>query len=97
MLVGIPPFNDDSIEKIFSNIKSRKIPWDLVSIGYEEDMISPDAFDIINRLLDPVQRTRLGYNGVGDIKIHSFFKNTKWESHVRSPGPIIPQPEESNQ
>lgn len=33
LIVGIPPFNDDSPEKIFENIKKRKIPWDELCIG----------------------------------------------------------------
>ena len=32
-LCGIPPFNDDSPEKIFDNIVHRRIPWDQVPIG----------------------------------------------------------------
>lgn len=32
-LTGFPPFNDDDVEKIFQNIRLRKIPWDLVEIG----------------------------------------------------------------
>ena len=32
-LTGIPPFNDDTVELIFDNIVSLKIPWDSLSIG----------------------------------------------------------------
>jgi len=32
-LCGIPPFNDDSPEKIYDNIMNRRIPWDQVPIG----------------------------------------------------------------
>ena len=28
LLVGIPPFNDDTVEQIFDNIKENKLPWD---------------------------------------------------------------------
>ena len=35
LLVGLPPFNDDSVEKIFQNIVNLKIEWP--SIGYDED------------------------------------------------------------
>lgn len=34
MLVGRPPFNDDSVEKIFENIKYYRIPWDEIPIGF---------------------------------------------------------------
>lgn len=33
MLVGKPPFNDDTVEKTFENIKNHAIPWDEISIG----------------------------------------------------------------
>jgi hypothetical protein len=36
MLVGIPPFNDDSVEKVFENIKNNRVPWDLLPVGNEE-------------------------------------------------------------
>ena len=27
-IVGIPPFNDDTVEKIFENIINLRVPWD---------------------------------------------------------------------
>lgn len=32
-LTGIPPFNDDSPEKIFENISNLKIEWEQIPIG----------------------------------------------------------------
>ena len=32
-LVGVPPFNDKSIDLIFKNIKEMNIPWDSINIG----------------------------------------------------------------
>lgn len=32
-ICGIPPFNDDTIEKVYDNIVHRKIPWDDIVIG----------------------------------------------------------------
>ena len=73
-LVGIPPFNDDSVEGIFNNILNRRIPWDDIEIGYGEDAVTPEAKNIIDRFLDPNPETRLGSNGIDEIKNHSFFK-----------------------
>jgi hypothetical protein len=44
--VGIPPFNDSSIPRVFENIMNRNIEWP--EIGNEEDMISIEAYDLIN-------------------------------------------------
>ena len=33
MVVGVPPFNDDAVEKIFDNIKNNIAPWDMIKIG----------------------------------------------------------------
>jgi len=67
-LVGIPPFNDDSVEKIFKNIEENRIEWP--DIGYEEDQLSPEAQDLIKRLLDHNITTRLTLR---QIKSHDFF------------------------
>ena len=53
LLIGIPPFNDDTVDRIFTKITENKIPWDEIEIGFEEDQISPLAFDLINKLLEP--------------------------------------------
>jgi len=68
-LVGIPPFNDESVEKIFNNIEENRIEWP--DIGYEEDQLSPEAQDLIQRLLDPNVETRATFR---QIKAHDFFK-----------------------
>ena len=33
MIVGVPPFNEDTVEKIFENIKNNNVPWDMIPIG----------------------------------------------------------------
>lgn len=68
ILLGIPPFNDDTVEKIFENIKKNNVPWDDLDIGYEEDMITPEAQDLIIKLLNSDREQRLGHNGVEEIK-----------------------------
>ena len=73
-LVGIPPFNDDLPEQIFDNILKRKIPWDDLEIGYGEDAMTPEAKNIIDRFLDMNPKTRLGANGIDEIKNDEYFK-----------------------
>lgn len=50
MLVGIPPFNDVTIEKIFDNILNKRMEWP--EIGEGDDCISEKAVDLINRLME---------------------------------------------
>ena len=87
-IVGIPPFNDTNMDVVFDNIKKRRIPWDelqigrdsilnmnrLTLIGYGEGCVTPEAKDLIDRLLEPDITTRLGSKGVDEIKSHPFFK-----------------------
>lgn len=73
-LVGVPPFNDDSIDKVFENIVNNKIPWDDIPIGYESDMLSPVAYDLINKLLEPNPNERLE---CFDMKKHEFFEGNR--------------------
>ena len=40
-LTGIPPFNDDTVDKIFDNILGLKIPWDQLTIGKSNFMSFP--------------------------------------------------------
>jgi serine/threonine protein kinase len=80
LMTGIPPFNDPNIEKVFENIRNRAIPWDEVNIGDEEGEISLDAQDLINKLLEPDPKKRLGANGAGEIKRHQFFSNLDFTS-----------------
>jgi serine/threonine protein kinase len=51
MLCGIPPFNDDSVEKIFDNILNYRIEWPNVS-DTEEESISHKAYDLMCRLME---------------------------------------------
>jgi len=73
-IVGIPPFNDEDMEKVFENILNRRIPWDQLTIGYDEGCITPEAKDLIDKLLTIDMTKRLGAKGVEEIKAHPFFK-----------------------
>ena len=47
--------------------------------------MTPEAKNLIERLLDPNPKTRLGYNGVHEIKFHPWFKGYKFNTN----GPLI--------
>lgn len=88
-LYGVPPFNDESAEKVFANITSRKIffpPDD------DEMQTSPAARDLMERLLCVDPQRRLGARGADEIKDHPFFDGLDWDTLLTTPGPFVPQP-----
>jgi len=92
MLVGFPPFNEDSVDKIFDNIRGNNVCWDEIEIGDEEDQMGENAADLIKSLMEQDPRKRLGYNGVNEIKDHPFFKGLDWENIRNKKAPFIPDP-----
>lgn len=66
-IAGVPPFNGDQVEQIFANILERDIPWDA-------EQFSPEAHDLIDKLLALEPSQRLGYRGAAEVKKHPFFK-----------------------
>lgn len=40
---------------------------------------SDEGVDFINRLIKKKPEERLGFNGMGEVKYHSFFKNIDWK------------------
>lgn len=85
-LYGIPPFHDETPEKVFENILSGHIDW-------HEDFVevSPEAKDFMQRLmtLDPAQR--LGANGAEEVKAHPFFTGIDWDQVTTTEAAFIPQ------
>ena len=69
LLVGIPPFNDETMEKVFENITNFNISWPEVGLG--EDCISEEACDLIKGLLKMETSERLT---ISQIKNHPFFE-----------------------
>ncbi|CAD8203805.1 unnamed protein product [Paramecium octaurelia] len=87
-LVGIPPFNDSSIPKVFDNIMNRSIEWP--EIGSGEDMMSQEAYELINSLLEPQYHKRLGEKGAEQVKSHKFFNAVDWNNIRNQEAPMIP-------
>ena len=89
MIVGVAPFNDNTVSKVFDNILNLAIPWNLIKIGNGEDCMSENAADLIKKLLvlDPNQR--ITRNGSWDLKKHKFFEGIDWIGIRNSKAPII--------
>ncbi|KAG8443301.1 hypothetical protein GDO86_011915 [Hymenochirus boettgeri] len=78
-LTGIPPFNDETPDRVFQNILNR-----------EEEMLSVNAQGAIDILLT-VDHTKRA--GLKDLKVHSLFHGMDWEDLQNQPMPFIPQPD----
>lgn len=88
MLVGFPPFNDDTVDAIFGNILERQILW-----PDGEKCLSLEAMDLIDKMLDPNPATRMGWEG---MKLHSFFEGINWDTILESVPPFVPTLEGPN-
>lgn len=87
LIVGIPPFNAATLDEVWHNIRSRQLEWP--PIGYGEDCMTPEAQDLIDKLLqvDPANRLM----NLEDVKNHAFFKGKpslirpRLAQHYRNP------------
>lgn len=86
MLVGYPPFYSDdpmtTCRKIVNWRTHLKFP--------EEARISPEAKDLISKLLCNVNQ-RLGSNGADEIKVHTWFNGIDWERIYQMEAAFIPE------
>ncbi|KAF2968967.1 hypothetical protein GQX73_g4636 [Xylaria multiplex] len=95
-LYGFPPFHASEAEQVFENILARRIEW-----PDEEDVIvSPEAKDLINKLLCVDPQQRLGKNledkfasGGEEIRNHPWFADVNWDSLLQDEAQFVPQPE----
>ncbi|KAJ8121214.1 hypothetical protein ONZ43_g2280 [Nemania bipapillata] len=94
-LYGFPPFHASEAEQVFENILARKIEW-----PDEEEMVSPEAKDLINRLLCVDPQQRLGKNleekfasGGEEIRNHPWFTGMNWDTLLQDEAQFVPQPE----
>ena len=88
-LYGIPPFNDETPEKVFANIINRRIEWHLEDIDFSEEVM-----DYMQRLLTSDPKQRLGFNGPGEVRQHAWFKEIDWETVTTTEAQFVPQVED---
>ncbi len=70
LIVGIPPFNAKSVDAVWDNVVNTRITWP--NVGYEDDCITPEAKDLIEKLLEPDVGKRL--TDIEEFKKHPFFE-----------------------
>jgi len=91
MLVGSPPFQGDTPEEIFKSIVSGK-KYEEMDVGYNDDQISPEAADFIEKLLTQDPNKRLGHGGAEEVKQHPFFQGINWDELRKMEPPFVPKP-----
>lgn len=96
-LYGRPPFNANTPEEVFQNILSRNIHWPPED---EDDPVSVEAKDLMNKLMctDPKQRLgsnkdELYANGGDEIKAHPWFAGINWDTLREDEASFIPASE----
>ena len=80
-LIGEPPFHGEDEKQTYKNILSGKY------IINEDDGLSPEAIDLIHKLLILNPEERLGSKNIDDIFNHPFFKGVD----INGEPPFVPQ------
>ena len=73
MLYGITPFYCEDIPRLYNKIEKEKLHFP------ENVPISPEARDLLSKLLKKDPKKRIGYVSKTDIKSHPFFEGINWE------------------
>jgi serine/threonine protein kinase len=73
---------------VFRRILSREIKFP--KVGREEDEMTPEAHDLINKLLTTDPQKRLGYKNINEIKKHPFFAEIDWDHIMEEEAPFKP-------
>lgn len=86
-LIGWPPFCSETPHETYRKI----LNWQETLIIPEDIHLSPEADDLIRRLLSNAE-DRLGrYGGADEIKQHPFFRGVDWETIRKVDAPFIPK------
>lgn len=90
-LYGYPPFHASTPEKVFQNILNGEIDWPALSEEEDREFCTPEAKDLIKKLLTLDFEQRLGFNGAEEIMQHPYFKGVDWENlYLETPDSFIP-------
>ncbi|KAL6927392.1 hypothetical protein ACO0SA_003690 [Hanseniaspora valbyensis] len=88
---AVPPFHGDSPSEVFENILKCNIKWPSFDDEYEESLfITPEAKDLITKLLVLDPKKRLGYNSIDEIKNHPYFAGFDWTTVYQEEAEFVP-------
>ncbi|GLA50198.1 rim15, signal transduction response regulator [Aspergillus niger] len=92
-LFGYPPFNAGTPDEVFDNILHRRINWP----DEAEEFASPEAIDLVNRLMTMNPRERIGANvdekypnGGAEIRSHPWFSDINWDTLLEDKAQFVP-------
>ncbi|KAL2817438.1 hypothetical protein BDW59DRAFT_133033 [Aspergillus cavernicola] len=92
-LFGYPPFNAPTPDEVFANILNRRINWP----DEIEELASPEAVDLMNKLMTIGPRERMGSNteekypnGGAEIRNHSWFADVNWDTLLEDKAQFVP-------
>lgn len=83
---GVPPFNDETPQAVFTNILARDVPW-----PEDEEALSSAATDAIDALLTLDQASR---PSAKEVRAMTLFRNFPWDEPSTATSPFIPQPDD---
>lgn len=85
-LTGIPPFNDETPQKVFDNILNKNIEW-----PEGDEALSAEAMEAVNLLLtmDPTERP-----AAKEVQQMAFFSCIDWDNIENEETPFVPNPED---
>ncbi|CAG9335394.1 unnamed protein product [Blepharisma stoltei] len=66
MYVGRPPFSSENQYLTFERIRAGNVVY--------PDHMTPQAVDLIRRILQTQPENRLGFNDISEVKSHAFFR-----------------------
>ncbi|KAL2009445.1 hypothetical protein VTN00DRAFT_5252 [Thermoascus crustaceus] len=95
-LYGYPPFNASTPDEVFENILNRRINWP----DEAEELVSPEAMDLMNRLMTINPEERLGANasekfpsGGAEVRSHPWFSDINWDTLMEDKAQFVPNTE----
>jgi serine/threonine-protein kinase greatwall len=84
---GVPPFNDETPQAVFTNILARDVPW-----PEGEESLSVNAIETIDALLTLDQIARPTAKEVRAMKL---FEQFPWDEPHKATPPFVPQPDDN--
>ncbi|XP_039755017.1 serine/threonine-protein kinase greatwall [Pararge aegeria] len=81
-MTGVAPFNDGTVQAVFSNILTRNIEW-----PEDDEALSVEAVSAIETLLtmEPANRP-----GAAEVKAMPVFRNVDWQNQLNAEPPFVP-------